>query len=614
MRVLSFGGGVDSSAILAYHLLEADLGIEHVVFADTGAESKATYANIDFFKGLCADAGLPFSIVAKDGENIVEWVTRLGIVPVMPGGSHVCSKKYKGDVIQKWINQTFPNEQITYLIGIEANEGHRTARFTKPAGDTNEYEYPLVDMGMDRDACLELLAKHDITVVKSSCVFCPFMSVEEIRDIRNNDKEAWDLIKTVEHRFSEESGRKHQAWLDAGQPLNKGGRCNAGHWRKDSWAEGTRLFTKRVNGKQLSVEEWEELFDAEVEAEVEVEADAPELTFGSVCSGVEAASTAWEPIGFKPVFFSEIEEFPSAVLQHHWPDVPNHGNMEKFNEWGYTRGSIDVLVGGTPCQSFSIAGLRGGLGDARGNLSLTYMRMVDQLRPQWTVWENVPGVLSSNGGRDFGAIVGALAELGYSCAWRVLDAQNFGVPQRRRRVFLVGCATGDWRDPASVLFESNCGSRDFEASEEKKQDYTSQVERSVARMRGFGDYEIDGTVSTVKARDYKDATDLVIHANKVAPTITSSGPPYSRTGNQHSEVDALVVQSAVRRLTPTEAERLQGFPDGHTDIGWKGKPTPDSHRYKAMGNSMAVPVMRWIGERIQARELKRSCRADCELA
>ena len=277
MRVLSFGGGVDSSAILAYHLLEADLGIEHVVFADTGAESKATYANIDFFKGLCADAGLPFSIVAKDGENIVEWVTRLGIVPVMPGGSHVCSKKFKGDVIQKWINQTFPNEQITYLIGIEANEGHRTARFTKPAGDTNEYEYPLVDMGMDRDACLALLEKHNITVVKSSCVFCPFMSVQEIRDIRNNDQEAWDLIKTVEHRFSEESERKHKAWIDAGKPLNKGGRCNAGHWRKDSWAEGTRLFTKRVNGKQLSVQEWEALIDAEqTEQEPAAEAAATE--------------------------------------------------------------------------------------------------------------------------------------------------------------------------------------------------------------------------------------------------------------------------------------------------------------------------------------------------
>ena len=117
-------------------------------------------------------------------------------------------------------------------------------------------------------------------------------------------------------------------------------------------------------------------------------------------------------------------------------------------------------------------------------------------------------------------------------------------------------------------------------------------------MRGFGDYEIDGTCSTAKARDYKDATDLVIHANQVAPSVTASGPPYSRTSNERVECEALVVQSKVRRLTPTEAERLQGFPDGHTGIGWKGKQAPDAHRYKAMGNSMAVPVMRWIGERI----------------
>jgi DNA (cytosine-5)-methyltransferase 1 len=359
------------------------------------------------------------------------------------------------------------------------------------------------------------------------------------------------------------------------------------------------------------------------------------MKYGSVCSGVEAASMAWEPIGWEPVFFSEIEEFPSEVLKTHWPEVPNHGDMEKFDEWGYQRGSIDVLVGGTPCQSFSIAGLRGGLSDSRGNLALTYCRMVDQLRPRWTVWENVPGVLSSGGGRDFGSIVGALAELGYSCSWRVLDAQNFGVPQRRRRVFLVGHSSGDWRYPASVLFESKSGTRDFEASRKAQEEnprgsikcFAGNVESNLAatlqttmhdysRADGFNTVVYESHPSDSRTKELGDAcstvtarwgtgggnTPFVLHANHVAPTITSSGPPYSRTGNQHSEVDALVVQSAVRRLTPTEAERLQGFPDGHTDIGWKGKATPDSHRYKAMGNSMAVPVMRWIGERIQGVE------------
>lgn len=320
------------------------------------------------------------------------------------------------------------------------------------------------------------------------------------------------------------------------------------------------------------------------------------MRYGSVCSGIEAATVAWHQLGWEPVFFSEIEKFPSELLAHYYPDVPNHGDMTKFEEWGYEAGDIDILVGGTPCQSFSIAGLRGGLGDDRGNLALTYMRMVDRLRPTWTVWENVPGVLSSNEGRDFGAIVGALAELGYSSAWRVLDAQNFGVPQRRRRVFLVGCASGDWRDPASVLFESGCGGRDFEAGRSKRKADPSDAAESVARMRGFGDYEIDGTMSTVKARDYKDATYLVIHAADIAPSITSSGPPYSRTGNQRVECEALVVQSAVRRLTPVEAERLQGYPDGYTNFKEK---TPDAPRYKALGNSMAVPVMRWIGERME---------------
>ena len=176
------------------------------------------------------------------------------------------------------------------------------------------------------------------------------------------------------------------------------------------------------------------------------------MKFGSVCSGIEAASVAWEPLGWNPVFFSEVDAFPSAVLAHRWPSIPNHGDMTKFKEWGYGVGAIDVLVGGTPCQSFSVAGLRGGLDDDRGNLALVYARILEHLRPRWFVWENVPGVLSSNGGRDFASIIGAFQELGYGWAYRTLDAQFFGVPQRRRRIFVVGCA-GDWRAPAAVLFE-----------------------------------------------------------------------------------------------------------------------------------------------------------------
>lgn len=174
------------------------------------------------------------------------------------------------------------------------------------------------------------------------------------------------------------------------------------------------------------------------------------MIYGSVCSGIEAASVAWHPLGWRASFLSEIEAFPRAVLAHHYPDTPLHGDFTTIAAGQYD--PIDLLVGGTPCQSFSIAGLRGGLDDDRGNLALEYLRLADRLRPRWLVWENVPGVLSSNGGRDFGAILGGMVELGYGFAYRVLDAQFFGVAQRRRRVFVVGYL-GDWRRAAAVLFE-----------------------------------------------------------------------------------------------------------------------------------------------------------------
>ena len=181
------------------------------------------------------------------------------------------------------------------------------------------------------------------------------------------------------------------------------------------------------------------------------------LRYLSVCSGMEAASVAWHPLGWTPVGFSEIEPFPCAILKHRFPNVPNYGSLTEYQSWPLTTGDVDILVGGCPCQSFSVAGLRKGMQDPRGNLTLTYLGLADKLKPKWIVYENVPGLLSSNGGRDFGAFLGALGQLGYGWAYRILDAQHFrGTPQRRRRVFVVACRNpitglGDWRAAAEVL-------------------------------------------------------------------------------------------------------------------------------------------------------------------
>ena len=353
------------------------------------------------------------------------------------------------------------------------------------------------------------------------------------------------------------------------------------------------------------------------------------MKYLSVCSGIEAATVAWHPLGWQPVGFSEIEAFPSAVLAHHYPDVPNLGDMTKYKEWNLE--PIDLLVGGTPCQSFSVAGLRRGLEDPRGNLALTYVGILDRFRPKWCVWENVPGVLSSNGGRDFGSFLGALVDLGYGFAYRVLDAQYFGVAQRRRRVFVVAYL-GDWRRAAAVLFERESLRGDPAPSREAEKATAGTIEASIncsrgtptaaitARMVAFGEYVDDGTASAMKARDYKDATDLVaipIHdqATRFAGKrgdkqdgkgngfgVGSPGEPAPTLtkGDKH----AVAYSSAVRRLTPTECERLQGFQDGYTNIPWrKAIDSPDGPRYKALGNSMAVPVMKWIGERIKLQML-----------
>ena len=416
------------------------------------------------------------------------------------------------------------------------------------------------------------------------------------------------------------------------------------------------------------------------------------LRYGSVCSGIEAASVAWEPLGWKASFLSEIDRFPRAVLSHHYPKVPLHGDFTSIQAGDYD--PIDLLVGGTPCQSFSVAGLRGGLADDRGNLALEYLKLAQRLRPKWLVWENVPGVLSSAGGRDFGAVLGGLVELGYGFAYRVLDAQHFGVPQRRRRVFVVACL-GDWRAAAEVLSLRE-GLRGYLETGNKKRkgsaaDAGASVEagdqgvafRKSKRACSTTDNETwvpadaSNTLNNFDLGDTRTTHAVVqpvawtqnqreevrllgdkvgaialpgthqtnyiaepVHQmpGSVAPTIGASGPPYSRTGNERVEAEALAVtfqpvtQSdvagpldahyykgpgsrqggereyvahppamAVRRLTPVECERLQGFPDNWSRISWKGKPEeecPDGPRYKACGNSMAVPVMAHIGRRI----------------
>ena len=190
------------------------------------------------------------------------------------------------------------------------------------------------------------------------------------------------------------------------------------------------------------------------------------MRYLSVCSGIEAASVAWHDLGWTPVGFSEIEPFPCEVLKQRFPNVPNYGDLTNYEQWPIEPGTVDVLVGGPPCQAFSVAGLREGMADPRGNLSLIYFGLVKRIKPKWIVYENVPGLLSARSGSDFSALLSALAECGYGFAYRMLDAQHFSLAQRRQRIFLVGCRTGDWRHSAAVLFDGPSSFGHFKKGEE----------------------------------------------------------------------------------------------------------------------------------------------------
>ena len=406
------------------------------------------------------------------------------------------------------------------------------------------------------------------------------------------------------------------------------------------------------------------------------------MKYISVCSGIEAATVAWRPLGWEAEAFAEIEPFPSAVLAHHYPEIPNLGDITKV-AWRKYAGAVGLIVGGTPCQSFSVAGKQEGLDGASG-LVREYFRILEEVRPRWFVWENVPGCLFSKGGADFAFILGQWNELGYHVAWRVLDAQYFGVPQRRRRVFAVG-HLGGWQYPAAVLFEpeslrGNTSPR-RKAGKENPGSVTESIGNTVANslltkvrhnagdetliakcltssnqrldwetetlvlndqggkrmdisegvagtlrsqskghepivfepgiMSRDGGYVYEGTAPTLRAEpgDNQPAI-FCIAGNTIDRQIQNGG---NGSGFQQeisytlNTIDRHAVAQntsfpCVRRLTPTECERLQGFPDGYTDIEFKGKPAPDGARYKALGNSMAVPCMRWIGKRIQTME------------
>lgn len=385
------------------------------------------------------------------------------------------------------------------------------------------------------------------------------------------------------------------------------------------------------------------------------------VRFGSVCSGIEAASVAWTPLGWEAAWFSEIEPFPSKVLAHHYPDVPNLGDMTTLPE-RITSGAVeapDVLCGGTPCQAFSVAGLRKSLGDARGNLSLTFCEIanaIDAKRrdagqpPAIVLWENVLGVLNTDD-NAFGCLLGALAGEGgalepaggrwsnagcvfgpeRAIAWRVLDAQHFGVPQRRKRVFLVACPL-ERAHPTTILFEFEGVRRDTAPCRPEREGTTEATE-ACARAGGIRQpFELANCLTqrmhkginttldeghtpvlafpanlsgtqcvgedAMPSLMAKNPTAIAFHENQRAELTESDthGSLKCGGGKPGQGYPALRQGLQVRKLMPVECERLMGFPDFYTEIPGSS----NTSRYKALGNSWAVPVVSWVGTRIDA--------------
>ena len=420
------------------------------------------------------------------------------------------------------------------------------------------------------------------------------------------------------------------------------------------------------------------------------------MKYLSICSGIEAASVAFEPLGWRPLAFSEIEAFPRAVLKHHYPDTPCHGDFTLLKDEPWIV-DADMLCGGTPCQSFSVAGNRQSLADDRGNLTLQFVLLADAIdhirstagrEPAWILWENVPGVLSTKD-NAFGSFLGGLCGRGAAipepedgwpsagvvdgptrcAAWRILDAQHFGLAQRRRRVFVLALGgAGRWAAADALLPIIPSSSWHPAPRRGKGEGVTGTLSDRTSGGGGLGtDFEVGGgsiaepvplrssgceqssgagiglvgdpmfTLDTTSSAAV--ATPLVVRMREgkegggKGPLVSEDQSLTLATGNDqvlctHEIVGSLCAESGpnthgsrgvsgtqtmfqgyiqptqsmqVRRLTPVECERLQGFPDGYTNIPWRGKPeSPDGPRYKALGNSWAVPCARWIGERIKA--------------
>lgn len=306
----------------------------------------------------------------------------------------------------------------------------------------------------------------------------------------------------------------------------------------------------------------------------------------SLFSGVGGFDLGLERAGFTVSGQAEADDKAASVLRRHWPDVQFFNDVKEVNKHNVEI-TPDLICGGFPCQDLSLAGRRAGLGGARSGLWWEFHRIIEELTPQFVLIENVPGLLSSNRGQDMAAVVGSLAQSGYCVEWRVLDSRFFGVPQRRRRVFIAGHLGGP--SGRSLLFESERVSGNSSKSQDEKQEATvGTLTGSATGGWRFGADEAAAGHLIPAYRAFHLYQDPISSPFSPALGATSGGMGVSAP------------EQEVRRLTPRECERLQGFQDDWTALADNGKKIADTHRYRFMGNAVTVPVVKWLGRRLQA--------------